>query len=134
MTEISDRQYRSLARFRHDLRVFLHFSEVSARQVGLTPAQHQLLLAVRGWPGEGPPSIGELAEFLQTRPHSTLELARRAEEAGLVRVGVDPSDRRRQRVELSEAGAEKLGALSLLHRDELRRFRREMEEVLGALE
>ncbi len=134
MTELSDRQYRSLARFRHDLRVFLHFSEVSARGVGLTPAQHQLLLAVRGWSGEGQPSIGELAEFLQTRPHSTLELTRRAEEAGLVRLEVDPADRRRQRVALTETGGEKLAALSLLHRDELRRFRREMEEVLGALE
>ena len=134
MTEISDRQYRSLARFRHDLRVFLHFSEVSAREVGLTPAQHQLLLAVRGWPEDGPPSIGALSEFLQTRPHSMLELARRAEDVGLVRLEVDPSDRRRQRVELTTVGSEKLAALSLLHRDELRRFRREMEEVLEALE
>lgn len=133
MKPLSDRQYRSLARFRHRLRVFLRFSELSAREVGLTPAQHQLLLAIRGWPESGPPSVGDLAEVLQSRPHSTLELARRAEEAGLVSLAADPADRRRQLVSLTEEGREKLAALSVLHREELRRVRHELREILDDL-
>lgn len=134
MKPLSDRQYQSLARFRHELRVFLRFSELSARRVGLTPAQHQLLLGIRGWAGEGQPAIGDLAEFLQAKPHSTLELVRRAEEAGLVSTRPDEEDRRRQLVVLTPLGQEKLTELSLMHRDELRRFRDEMQQVLQELE
>lgn len=134
MKPLSTHQYRSLARFRHALRVFLRFSELSAREVGLTPSQHQLLLAVRGWPHGDPPTVGDLSEFLQSHPHSTLELARRAEAASLVHLRADPEDRRRQLVELSPMGEEKLAELSVLHRDELRRVRREMQEILDELD
>lgn len=133
-TSMTDRQYRSLARFRHALRVFLRFSEVSAREVGLTPAQHQLLLAVRGWAGSSAPAVGDLAEMLQSKPHSTLELSRRAEEAGLVTLATAPEDRRRQLVELTDLGEERLAQLSVLHRDELRRFREEMHQILEELD
>ncbi len=132
--ELTDRQYQSLSQFRHALRVFLRFSELSARQVGLTPAQHQLLLAVRGWPEPSPPSVSDLAALLQTEPHSTLELARRAEKAGLIGIESAPEDRRRQLVTLSANGQDKLTALSVAHRDELRRFRKEMDRVLEELE
>lgn len=131
---LSNRHYRSLARFRHALRVFLRFSELSAREAGLTPAQHQLLLAVRGWSEPSPPAIGDLADFLQSRPHSTLELARRAEQAGLIELTTDPGDRRRQLVALAQKGEAKLDALSRLHRDELRRFHSEMDEILSELD
>lgn len=131
---MTDRHYRSLARFRHALRVFVRFSELSARDVGLTPAQHQLLLAVRGWAGSSAPAIGDLAEMLQSRPHSTLELARRAEEAGLVALATAADDRRRQLVTLTDLGEERLAQLSVLHRDELRRFRDEMDLVLKELD
>jgi DNA-binding MarR family transcriptional regulator len=131
---LTDVQYRSLARFRHALRVFLRFSELSARSVGLTPAQHQLLLAVRGWPEGGHPAVGELSERLQTTPHATLELARRVEEAGLVRLTPAADDRRRQLVTLTTKGRHTLEALSTEHRDELRRFRLEMDTILRELE
>jgi DNA-binding MarR family transcriptional regulator len=132
--QLSDARYRALAEFRHALRVFLAFSEQAARDVGLTPAQHQLLLAVRGWPQAGPPAIGDLAEFLQSKPHSTLELARRAEQVELVKLVVDPEDRRRQLVVLTEPGAEKLEAHSQLHQGELVRFHRQMDQLLGDLD
>lgn len=131
---MSDRQYQSLAEFRHALRVFLRFSEVAAREAGLTPAQHQLLLAVRGWPSPGRPSIGELAERLQSTPQATLELARRAEEAGLVTLAPAPDDRRRQNVSLTRRGEISLDELSSAHRDELRRFRVEMDQLLRELD
>ena len=65
MTErpLSDRDYRALARFRHALRIFLHFSEEAARAEGLTPSQHQLLLAIRGHPVT--PSVADLADVLR---------------------------------------------------------------------
>lgn len=131
---LTDRQYRSLAQFRHALRVFLRFSELAARDAGLTPAQHQLLLAVRGWGEPDPPAVGELAEVLQTEPHSTLELARRAERMGLVRLVQDPADRRQQRVTLTATGEAKLAELSAAHRTELRRFRVEMDRILDELD
>jgi DNA-binding MarR family transcriptional regulator len=130
---MTDRQYRSLAQFRYALRVFLRFSEQAARNVGLTPAQHQLLLAIRGWPGGDEPSIGELAKRLQSTPQSTLELARRAEEAQLITITTSHQDRRRQVVDLTPRGEVRLEALSAAHRDELRRFRREMDAILDEL-
>ena len=73
---LTDSDYRTLAEFRHALRVFLRFSEDAARQEGLTPNQHQLLLAIRGFPGDGPPTIGDVAEHLQLQHHSVVELVR----------------------------------------------------------
>ena len=133
MPQLSDREYRSLARFRHALRVFQRFSEEAARAEGLTPSQHQLLLAVRGWDGHGAPSTSDLADLLQLKLHSVVELAQRAEAAGLVERAVDPADARRQLVALTALGSSKLAALSVLHRDELRRFRSEMVDVLHEL-
>ena len=131
---LSSNEYRALARFRYALRVFLRFSEQAARDAGLTPAQHQLLLAVRGHPGDGPPVIGEVAEALQLRHHSAVELIGRAAEAGLVERFVHPGDQRRQQVVLTSHGEAVLAGLSAVHRDELRRFRAEMVDVLEELE
>jgi DNA-binding MarR family transcriptional regulator len=133
-TALSDRDYRALARFRHALRVFQRFSEDAARAAGTTPAQHQLLLAIRGFRGDGSPVIGDLADALQLRHHSVVELVDRADTAGLVRRSTDPVDQRRQRVELTAAGRDVLEELSVVHRDELRRFRSEMFDVLRELD
>ena len=123
--------YRALAAFRRSLRAFLHFSEQAARAEGLTPAQHQLLLAVKGTESPGPPSIGDLAESLKLRHHSAVELVDRAVGAGLVQRRQDPDDRRCQRVVLTAVGEKKLAALSALHREELRRFK---DETIAHLE
>lgn len=131
--DLSDANYRTLARFRYALRLFQRFSEDAARSVGLTPAQHQLLLAVRGWQGPDSPTIGEVAERLQLRHHSTVELVQRAITAELVDTIGDPADGRIQRVVLTPRGAELLQSLSLTHRDELRRFRAEMRNLLDEL-
>jgi DNA-binding MarR family transcriptional regulator len=131
---LDDRDYRTLARFRHALRVFLRFSEDAARDEGLTPNQHQLLLAIRGWPGDGPPAIGDAAELLQLQHHSAVELVARAVDAGLVVRRVDSHDRRRQRLSLTPRGSRKLERLTAVHRDELRRFRDEMSDLLRELD
>ncbi len=122
---VSDAEYRALAQFRRALRSFLHFSEEAARAAGLTPAQHQLLLAIRGADGDQPPTISEVADWMKLRHHSAVELINRAEASGLLYRVADLSDRRRQRLVLSDLGETKLGALITLHREELRRFREE---------
>ena len=134
MTErpLSDRDYRALARFRHALRIFLHFSEEAARAEGLTPSQHQLLLAIRGHPDV--PSVADLAEVLQLRSNSVVGLLDRAEAAGLTRSVPDPADGRRRLAELTDAGATVLERLSSRHRAELRGFRDEMADLLQELD
>ena len=130
---LSDSDYRSLAEFRHALRRFLAFSEQAARDHGLTPAQHQLLLAIRGHAGPSDPSTSELAEVLQLRLHSTGELADRAVDNGLVTRRADPVDARRSLLSLTDEGRAQLDELSLLHRRELRRFRVELRAILDEL-
>ena len=130
---LNDRDYQSLAGFRRSLRAFLRFSEDAARGVGLTPAQHQLLLVVKGHPGEGPPSIGDAADALQLRHHSAVELVDRAEAAGLIERHTDPADGRRHLLRLTAEGEARLAELSWLHRDELRRFRVEVMDYLHRL-
>ncbi|MBV9661723.1 MAG: winged helix-turn-helix transcriptional regulator [Acidimicrobiales bacterium] len=122
---VTDAEYRALAQFRRALRSFLHFSEEAAKAAGLTPSQHQLLLAIRGATNDQLPTIGEVADWLKLRHHSTVELIDRAEAAGLLRRVADPDDHRRQRLALTEAATSRLDALSTLHREELRRFREE---------
>lgn len=100
----------------------------------MTPAQYQLLLAIKGHNGDGPPSVGEVAGVLQLRPNSVVELIDRAAAAGLVQRKPDPKDARRQRLVLTETGEGKLESLSHLQDDELRLFRREVVETLSSLE
>lgn len=132
-SEVDDLTYQALARFRYKLRLFHRFSEDAARAAGLTPTQHQLMLAIKGWWGPQPPTIGDLAELLQLKHHSTVELAKRTEVTGMIESQPDPSDRRRRQLTLTNAGQRKLHHLSVLHRHEIRRFRSELNEVLGSL-
>jgi DNA-binding MarR family transcriptional regulator len=130
---VTPAEYRALARFRRGLRAFLYLSEEAARAVGLTPAQHQLLLAIKGAERYQPPTIREIADYLKLRHHSVVELVDRAAAAGLLERRADPDDARCQRLVLTLLGETKLAALSGLHRDELRRFRRQMLEDLSSL-
>ena len=122
---VSDAEYQMLARFRRALRSFLHFSEEAAKECGITPAQHQLMLAIRGADHGQAPTIGDVAGWMKLRHHSTVELVDRAEAAGLVKRTQDAEDQRRQRLVLTREGESKLASLSALHREELRRFREE---------
>ena len=131
---LSDRDYQSLASFRRELRRFLAFTEGEAKAAGLTPAHHQLLLAIRGHVGD-PPSISDVADTLQIKLHSATELVARAEAKGLVtREHIDPDDARRAVLGLTDEGAAKLAELSTVHRDELRRFRDHLTDILGQLD
>lgn len=131
---MTDGEYRSLAEFRHALRRFLAFSENTARQHNITPAQHQLLLAIRGASPDGQPSTSHVANVLQLKLHSAGELIDRAVANGLVERQSDPNDGRRALLVLTERGHAQLDALSVLHRRELRTFRTELASILDHLE
>jgi DNA-binding MarR family transcriptional regulator len=127
----TDADYENLLAFRTSLRKFLSWSEARAREVGLTPAQHQLLLAVKGHPGGQPPAIGDLAGYLLLRHHSAVELIDRAEAAGLVQRGPDDGDGRVIRVRLTPDGEERLSRLSAAHLSELRRLAPVLEHLVA---
>jgi DNA-binding MarR family transcriptional regulator len=122
VAELSDEDYRRLLGFRDGIRRYLNHLEEEARNLGLTPAQHQLLLAVRGHGGDKAPSIRELSEHLLLRHHSMVELVNRAQAAGLVRREPDADDHRVVRVALTEHGMEQLRLLSTSHLEELSRM------------
>ena len=109
------RDFERLLEFRVALRRFQRWSEDQAQAEGITHVQHQLLVAVKGHPGDLPPTIGELAGYLLLRPHSTVELVDRAVAAGLVERTRDPHDGRVVRVRLTEAGDRILQELTPAH-------------------
>jgi DNA-binding MarR family transcriptional regulator len=119
MRQLTPEDYEQLLDFRAGLRRFQHWSETRAREAGLTPAQHQLLLAVKGHRGGLAPTIGDLAGYLLLRHHSTVELVDRAQAAGLVRRGGDDADGRVTRVRLTPDGERRLAQLAQAHLDEL---------------
>lgn len=119
---LSDATYAQLLALRTSLRRFERWSERQARAAGLTPAQHQLLLAVRGHADRRGPTVGEVADYLLLRHHSVVELVDRADAAGLIRRERDGDDHRVVRLRLTPTGAERLEALSALHLEELARL------------
>jgi uncharacterized protein YeaO (DUF488 family)/DNA-binding MarR family transcriptional regulator len=123
---LSDADYGRLLALRTGLRQFQRWSEQQARSAGLTPAQHQLLLAIRGHDDPRGPTVGEIADYLLLRHHSTVELIDRADTAGLVVRNRDPDDHRVVRLQLTGTGAERLETLSALHLEELERLARRL--------
>ena len=130
---LTGKDYQALAQFRHALRLFLAFSEEAAAEAGLTPAQHQALLAIKGVPGAGQVSVGELAQWLGVRHHSCVGLVDRLELLGLIRKRTDPADKRRVFLNLTARAERKLAALSAVHRDELRRRAGALVSLLAAI-
>ena len=119
---LPDEVYERLLALRTGLRRFQRWSEQQAADAGLTPAQHQLLLAIRGHTDPRGPTIGEVADYLLLRHHSTVGLVDRADAAGLVTRERDGADHRVVRLRLTDEGAERLEALSALHLQEIERL------------
>jgi len=118
---LADADYRLLAEFRGTLRRFLAFSEARAAEVGLTPQQHQALLAIRA-AEPGTATIGNVAEWLILKPHSASGLVDRLEALGLLERRISSSDRRQAQVVLTDKADRLLAQLSLTHREEIRRL------------
>jgi len=126
-------EYETLAAFRHTLRQFLHFSERQAVAAGITPQQHQALLAIKGFPGRDTISVGELAERLQLRHHSAVGLVDRCVAERLLARVPSESDRRQVFVQLTRHGEGVLEKLSSAHKEQLRRVSPDLNRLLEHL-
>jgi DNA-binding MarR family transcriptional regulator len=134
MARLTQRDYERLLAFRTGLRRFLAWSGQQAEAAGITPAQHQLLLAIRGHPDRRGPTIGEVAGYLLVRHHSAVELIDRAVAAGLVLRRADADDGRAVRVVLTERGRERLERLTASHLEELDRLTSELHNLWVGLD
>jgi DNA-binding MarR family transcriptional regulator len=113
-------EFRALAEFRYRIRVFLNGSEQAARKTGLEPQQYALMLALRGLPAGLEPSIRELAERLQLRHHSVVELVDRLERRQYLRRERSRIDRRQVILHLTSRGERILTRLAKQRISELR--------------
>jgi DNA-binding MarR family transcriptional regulator len=131
---VDEPDFERLLELRTGLRRFLRWSEQQARAAGLTPAKHQLLLAVRGHPDPAGPTIGDVAEHLVLRHHSAVGLIDRAAADGLVERTPDPASRSVVRVTLTPQGIAKLDALAEAHLQELAHLAPTMRTLWRELE
>lgn len=130
---VAKEDYETLSAFRYALRRFLRFSESAAENAGLTPQQHQALLAIKGFPGRDQVTIGELAERLQLRHHSAVGLVDRLEERSLILRKPSVADRREVNVRVSRRGMNLLERLSAAHKEELQRIAPQLATLIEAL-
>ena len=119
-SELDAADYAALAEFRHKLRSFLHFSSAAAESVGLSPSQHQALLAIKAASTGQPLTMGGLAERLQVRHHSAVGLVDRLTKRNLVKRKPDAADRRKVHLLLTAQGEKLIAHLSSAHQAELR--------------
>lgn len=127
---LSSDDYVALADFRYALRRFLAFSESEANEAGLTPQQHQTLLAIRAAPA-GTATVGFLAERLVVKPHSATGLVDRLAALGLVERSASEDDRRLAVLSLTPKAEAVLANLTVIHREEIRRLRPLFQHVLN---
>jgi DNA-binding MarR family transcriptional regulator len=122
VTTADQPDYRALLVFRTAMRRFNRWSEQQAEAAGLTHAQHQLLLAIKGHGDPRGPTIGDVADYLLLRHHSVVELVNRAQSADFVVRRKDASDGRMVRLRLTDQGEKAIEMLTQLHLDELRQL------------
>jgi DNA-binding MarR family transcriptional regulator len=103
--------YATLAELRYQIRRFLRVREMAARAVGIEPQHYLMLLQVKGLEGKRPATIGALAERLQLRHHSTVELVDRLVKHGMVARQRTSQDRREVVIRLRPRGEAVLAKL-----------------------
>jgi len=132
--DLTGSDYCLLGAFRYQIRRFLHFSESAAKDEGLEPHQHQMLLAIRALEEScGAPTIGQLAANLLIRHHSAVGMIDRLAERDLVERVRGAEDRRQVGVRLSPHGSAILRHLSRIHREELQQIGPALVETLRGL-
>jgi len=132
-SQLSKAQYETLAEFRYALRQFIRFSETAAQAAGITAQRHQALLAIKGFPGRDSVTVGELAERLQLRHHSTVGLVDRLVAEKLVVRAHSTEDRRQVFIQLTSRGENVLAKLSSAHSQQLRRMGPGLSRLLKQL-
>lgn len=125
--------YQALGAFREALRRFLAFSEASSAEEGLTPQQHQAILAIHVHPGKEAMSVGELADSLGVKNHSAVGLVGRLIARGLVTRAPAPGDRRRVLLKLTPSAKHCLEAISRRNLGELKTQAQAFTDLLSTL-
>lgn len=133
MDDLRDDDYTRLLELRAGLRKFERWSRQQAAKAGLTPAHHQLLLAIRGHPGKHGPTITDIADYLQVQHHSVVGLIDRAVDAGLCQRTPDNDDARVIRLSLTRNGRQRLRSLARVHYEELARLGPQMQQLWTGL-
>jgi len=129
--------YEALALFRYRLRQFLAFSDANAKNAGLTSQQYQALLAIKGFSSERPMFVGELAQILLIKHHTSVELVDRMTKLGLLRRTVDANDKRRVLVTLTKKGlsvVHKVAAAHFRHLGSSSRTLHRVSKLLGSVQ
>ena len=127
--------YEALAQFRYRLRLFLAFSDMKAKNAGVTSQQYQALLAIKGFSSRAPMFVGELSRLLLVKHHTTVELADRLVKLGLLQRSVDVNDKRRVLVTLTKRGQSLLQKVAAVHFEHLgssSRMLRKISKMLGS--
>lgn len=119
MPKLTTSSYRRLAAFRYEIRKFLAFSEQAAREAGIEPQQHQLLLALRGLPVGIRPTVGAIAERLCVQHHTAVALVDKLEARRLVVRERSAEDRREVLLRLTPEGEAILLTLSAIHQGQI---------------
>jgi DNA-binding MarR family transcriptional regulator len=119
MKKLTLSDYQALAEFRYQIRRYFHFSEQVIKKAGLERGQYQLMLAIKGMPPGVRPRIRELANRMQIRHHSAVELINRLEARGFVHRTRAQDDRREVLLGLTAKGEKVLGELAMHHHEEL---------------
>lgn len=123
-----------VADFREALRRFLRTSERVARQSGLTPQRHLLLLMIKGArDGSEKSTVTELAERLQLAQSTVTELVSRAEEAGLVARTQSDTDARVAYLRLTPEGEQRLERSFTALSTEREQLREAYDDLAGSL-
>lgn len=126
--------YEALAQFRYRLRLFLAFSDTTAKKAGLTSQQYQALLAIKGFSREGPMHVGELARYLLIKHHTAVELVDRMVKLELLQRSTDTADNRRVLVTLTKKGQtllQKIAAAKFKHLGSSSRKLHKVSKLLG---
>lgn len=131
--DLNDAEYAALAEFRYALRQFLAFSERGSSELGLTPQQHQALLAIRG-ASKVAVNVGYVAERLSLKPHSATGLINRLQGVGLITRHPSPEDGRQALLRLTPKARALLRKLSETNRDEIVRIRPLLNELLKQID
>jgi DNA-binding MarR family transcriptional regulator len=127
----TESNYRSLAEFRYQIRLFIADSDETARSAKLEPEQFQLLLAVRGMPQGSSVTIQRLASRLLVRHNTAVERIDRLVRMGLLRRTHSSKDHRVVFVELSARGKHIVEKLAHKRVQELRQHGHELIAALG---
>jgi DNA-binding MarR family transcriptional regulator len=128
---LAEDDYARLAAFRHTLRGFLHFSESTAADMGITAQQYHALLVVRV--GKEHLTINDLAAQLFIKHNSAVGLVDRLAEQGLLVRRPALDDARKVNLTLTGKGLRVLERLAEVFREELARVGPELRKLLGEI-